>query len=64
MKKIFIISLVAASLTIMPEGFSQGLHTSSSKATRAYNEGVKAYDYLDFNNAEINLKEAIALAKP
>jgi flagellar motor protein MotB len=28
-----------------------------------YNEGVSAYDYLDFNKAEINFKEAISLDK-
>jgi hypothetical protein len=42
-------------------GYSQGIHTSSNKAMKAYNEGVTAYDYLNYNKAEINFKEAISI---
>lgn len=41
--------------------FSQNLHTSSNKALKIYNEGVSAYDFVDFNKAEIDFKEAISI---
>jgi flagellar motor protein MotB len=44
-------------------GFSQALHTSSNKAIKAYNEGVTAYDFLDYTKAEADFKEAIQLDK-
>lgn len=42
-------------------GSSQNFHTNSGKAIKAYNEGVTAFDYLFFNNAEANLLEAISI---
>ena len=42
-------------------GLSQGLHTSSDKALKIYNEGVSAYDYLDYSKAENDFKEAISI---
>ena len=53
------ISLTFCALT--RDGFSQSFHTSSNKALKIYNEGVSAFDYLDFNNAERYFKEAILL---
>jgi flagellar motor protein MotB/tetratricopeptide (TPR) repeat protein len=41
--------------------YSQNLHTSSNKALKIYNEGISAYDYLDFNAAESNFREAISI---
>lgn len=41
--------------------YSQNLHTSSNKALKAYNEGVSAFDFIDFNKAEIDFKEAISI---
>ena len=43
--------------------YSQGLHTSSNKAIKAYNEGVTAYEYINFSKAEKNFKEAISIDK-
>jgi flagellar motor protein MotB len=40
---------------------SQNLHTSSNKALKMYNDGVSAFDFIDFNKAEINFKEAISI---
>lgn len=41
--------------------FSQGFHTSSNRALKLYNEGVTSFDFMDYNKAEIYLKEAISL---
>jgi hypothetical protein len=43
--------------------YSQSYHTKSNKALKSYNEGVTAYDYLDFGNAEILFKAAISTDK-
>ena len=40
---------------------SQNLHTSSNKALKIYNDGVSAFDFIDFNKAEIDFKEAISI---
>jgi flagellar motor protein MotB len=49
------------STVISNRGFSQGLHTTSSKALKLYNEGVTSFDYLDYTKAEINFREAISV---
>jgi hypothetical protein len=41
--------------------FTQGLHTTSSKALKFYNEGVTSFDYLDYTKAEISFREAISI---
>ncbi|MCX6327640.1 MAG: OmpA family protein [Bacteroidia bacterium] len=61
MKYFFIIFIFITSFAVTRNSFSQGLHTSSNKALKVYNEGVTAYDYLDYNKAEINFREAISL---
>ena len=63
MKYLFIIFLFITSCTVTRNSFSQGFHTSSNKVLKVYNEGVSAYDYLDYNRAEIYFKEAISLDK-
>lgn len=45
------------------EGLSQGLHTTSNKALKVYNDGVTSYDYLDFERAEIYFKQALSYDK-
>ncbi|NSW94570.1 MAG: PD40 domain-containing protein, partial [Bacteroidales bacterium] len=40
--------------------YSQKYHTTSSKALKAYNNGVMSYDYLDYSSAEQYLKQAVA----
>ena len=39
--------------------FSQGFHTASNKALKVYNDGVAAFDYVDYFKAEKDFKEAI-----
>ena len=52
MKYILIIAIVLFSCSISKNGISQGLHTSSDRAVKAYNEGLEAYDFLEFSKAE------------
>jgi flagellar motor protein MotB len=40
--------------------YPQNLHTSSNKAVKLYNDGVSAFDFVDFNKAETDFKEAIS----
>jgi hypothetical protein len=61
MKYLFIILIVITSFLVTTSGFSQSFHTNSNKALKAYNEGVTAFDFLNYHKAEINFKEAIAL---
>jgi outer membrane protein OmpA-like peptidoglycan-associated protein/tetratricopeptide (TPR) repeat protein len=63
MKNFFSILCFLTSCTLTNICFSQGLHTSSNKALKLYNEGVTAFDYFNFNKAEINFNEAILLDK-
>jgi outer membrane protein OmpA-like peptidoglycan-associated protein len=44
-------------------GYSQNFHTSSNRAMRFYNDGLAAYDFLDFKHAEANFREAISQDK-
>jgi flagellar motor protein MotB len=55
---IFVFTVFFASSGV---GLSQGLHTSSNKALRVYNDGVAAYNYLDYSKAESDFKEAISI---
>jgi hypothetical protein len=41
--------------------YSQNLHTFSEKALKKYNDGIAAFDYLDFNKAENDLREAVSI---
>jgi outer membrane protein OmpA-like peptidoglycan-associated protein len=56
--KIFIFTVFSATSQV---GYSQGFHTASNKALKIYNEGVSAFDYLDFNKAETDFREAISI---
>ncbi|MBS0010886.1 MAG: PD40 domain-containing protein [Bacteroidales bacterium] len=38
---------------------SQELHTSSNRALRAYNDGKRAYDYVNYKEAEIYFRDAV-----
>ena len=60
MKSIFAI-LVMFLCTSSGVVYSQNLHTSSNNALKIYNEGVSAFDFIDFNKAEIDFKEAISI---
>jgi hypothetical protein len=61
MKNIFSISIFVVLCTLTSAGYSQSFHTSSSKALKIYNEGVTAFDYLDFAKAESDFNEAISI---
>ncbi|OFX38873.1 MAG: hypothetical protein A2X05_10515 [Bacteroidetes bacterium GWE2_41_25] len=41
-------------------GYSQGFHTTSSRAMKIYNEGVSDFDHLYYEAAESNFKEAVS----
>ncbi len=43
--------------------FSQGLHTTSERALKKYNDGITAYDYVDMNKAENDFRAALSIDK-
>src|SRR5664279_4424137 len=55
---IFILMVVYSSSGVV---YSQNLHTTSNKALKKYNDGVSAFDFIDFSNAETDFKEAISI---
>jgi outer membrane protein OmpA-like peptidoglycan-associated protein/tetratricopeptide (TPR) repeat protein len=61
MKHRYIISLFIFMLMIPFTAYPQKYHTSSSRAVRAYSSGKQNYEYLFFDLAEKELKEAISL---
>jgi hypothetical protein len=61
MRHILFIIILLIYLFSTTDGFSQGLHTSSNKALKIYNEGVSAYNYLDYNKAESDFKTAASI---
>jgi outer membrane protein OmpA-like peptidoglycan-associated protein/tetratricopeptide (TPR) repeat protein len=63
MKRVYIIYILLLFWALPQSVFSQGLHTSSNKALKIYNEGVSAYNYFDFAKAESDFKEAISIDK-
>ena len=63
MKRTFTILIFIILCAVTRNGYSQSFHTSSSKALKIYNEGVSAYDYLDFAQAESDFKKAISIDK-
>jgi outer membrane protein OmpA-like peptidoglycan-associated protein len=63
MKRLGIIILTVFSFLVPLKSYSQNFHTLSSKALKAYKEGLNAFDYFDYNSAENYFKEAISLDK-
>jgi outer membrane protein OmpA-like peptidoglycan-associated protein/Tol biopolymer transport system component len=63
MKNILKILLLLLLNLMAASGLAQSFHTSSSKAMKQYNEGVKSFDYFYFDDAERYLKEAISIDK-
>lgn len=61
MKNFAIIIFIITFCALPCNSYSQGLHTSSNKAMKAYNEGITAYEYLFYSKAEINFKEALSI---
>jgi outer membrane protein OmpA-like peptidoglycan-associated protein/tetratricopeptide (TPR) repeat protein len=52
--------LIILFLLVSDPGFSQGLHSSSKKALKAYSEGLSFFDYIDYKNAENSFKTAVS----
>lgn len=63
MRSYFLIFCLVIITGLTHNGFSQGFHTVSNKALRLYNEGLNAYDFIDYPRAEANFKEAVSLDK-
>ena len=61
MRHFLVILILIGCGFVSQKGSAQNFHSSSSKAVKAYNEGVSLYDYFDFNNAEKNFKIAISV---
>ena len=58
---LILFALIISGLT--GNGYSQGFHTLSNKALKAYNEGLSGYDYMDFTKAESGFREAVSIDK-
>ena len=63
MKHFLIILILVTSYTNTSRCFGQNYHTTSNRALKIYNEGIKEFDYLNFIKAEEYFKEAIAIDK-
>jgi hypothetical protein len=61
MKNLFFIFLILAFFMLPSAVISQGFHTTSNKALKAYNDGVTAFDYYNYSKAEIDFNEAILI---
>lgn len=59
MEKAIIILIITFSLFVNQTTNSQGTHTASNKALKYYNDGVSAYDFLEFPRAEKSFRDAI-----
>jgi len=61
MKSILYILVFLSSFSIVQRGYSQGFHTTSNRALKIYNEGLSAFNFLDYDKAEKLFSEAILL---
>ena len=61
MKYYFLLVLILASCSVSHDSFSQGLHSSSNRAVKLYNEGMSFYDYSRFEKAEALFREAVSI---
>jgi tetratricopeptide (TPR) repeat protein len=59
MRYLLIIVAIICFCSVSRNGFSQGLHTTSTRALKAYNSGLSYFDYLDYTSAEKLFKDAI-----
>jgi len=53
--------LILTSCPASKTGYSQSLHTTSNKAVKAYNEGVEAYNYIEYEKAQAYFLNALAI---
>ena len=63
MKYWLFILILLSSFAVAPECLSQGFHTTSNRALKAYNDGVTSYEYLDLDKAETYFKLALSYDK-
>jgi outer membrane protein OmpA-like peptidoglycan-associated protein/tetratricopeptide (TPR) repeat protein len=56
---LILIMLLLTSCSVTRTGYSQSFHTTSNKAVKAYNEGLAAYDYIEYDKAEALFLEAL-----
>ncbi len=59
MKRLSEIFLIILFSLVTNTGNGQNFHTSSNRALKFYNDGVTAFEYFDFKQAEANFKEAL-----
>ena len=60
MRSLTAISILLICISAQNPLDAQSYHTKSGKALKAYNEGLNAYDFIDFQKAELEFKEAIS----
>jgi outer membrane protein OmpA-like peptidoglycan-associated protein len=53
--------LLITSCSVSRSSYAQSLHTTSNKAVKSYNEGVVAYNYLEFEKAQALFLTALAI---
>jgi flagellar motor protein MotB len=61
MKKLFAVFIFTFFILPDHNAFSQGFHTNSNRALKSYNDGVSAFDFLDFSRAEKQFKAALLI---
>ena len=61
MKLLKLISLFFAACFLAGAVAAQEYHATSGKALKLYKDGVTTFDYLDYSNAELYLKQAIVV---
>ena len=60
MRYLIIILILVTLFSASNNSYSQGLHTTSNRAMKTYNDGVTYYDYLEYKKAETLFKIAIS----
>ena len=60
MRSLTAISILLICISAQNPLDAQSYHTKSGKALKAYNEGLNAYDFIDFQKAELEFREAIS----
>jgi flagellar motor protein MotB len=58
-RNIFVLFLLLTSCAVSRNSYSQGLHSTSGRAVKVYDEGKESYENLDYKAAEQQLKEAL-----
>jgi outer membrane protein OmpA-like peptidoglycan-associated protein len=61
MKYINAIFVIVCYCGLSLNAYSQSFHTASNKALKIYKDGVTAFDYLEFNKAETDFREALSI---